>query len=155
MAFSFSIFRSDQWLKSLHTEGELGVTLQMLQWRAMTMTVSPGEVNGGVIVVFWMEAVAMGESAEKGVGEQAGNLNLWQSNGCSVSSLKQWDALKTKTVTVTAAWLWAGGAGRFVYLHHVGGQLQSQRCDLLKELTHVDFLIHATLKRVTSSVRCF
>lgn len=73
---------------------------------------SPGEVNGGVAVIFWKETggVAMGESAEKGVGEQAGDLKLWQSNGCSVSLLKQGDALKTKTTTVTAACLWAGGA---------------------------------------------
>lgn len=38
----------------------------------------------------------MGEGAEKGVGQQAGNLNLRQSDGCDVSCLKQRDVLKKK-----------------------------------------------------------
>lgn len=101
MAFSFSLFRSDQCLKSLHTEGELAVTGHDGAVRWSTVAVSPGEVNGGVVVIFGMETggVAMGEGAEKGVGEQAGNLSLGQSNGCSVSPLEQRDALKTQRVS--------------------------------------------------------
>lgn len=53
----------------------------------------------------------MGEGTEKGVGQQAGNLNLRQSDGCGVSSLKQRDVLKTRKATITAAvatrrWRW-------------------------------------------------
>lgn len=45
----------------------------------------------------------MGERAEKGVGEQAGNLDLGESDGRRASLLQQGDALKTETVTATAA----------------------------------------------------
>lgn len=45
----------------------------------------------------------MGEGAEKGVGQQAGNLNLRQSDECGVSSLKQRDVLKTRKATVSTA----------------------------------------------------
>lgn len=59
-------------------------------------TVLPAEVNGGVAVVLCVgrRRVAMREGAEERVSEQAGYLNLRQSDGRSVSRLKQRDGLK-------------------------------------------------------------
>lgn len=55
--------------------------------------------------------VAVGEGAEKGVGEQAGDLNLRERDGRGASLLKQRDALKTRTVAGTRRRSVKGGGG--------------------------------------------
>lgn len=58
---------------------------------------SPGEVDGGVAVVLCggFGGVAVRKGTEKSVGQQAGDLNMRQGNGCRASSLQQWDGLMT------------------------------------------------------------
>lgn len=67
---------------------------------AALCSVLPAEVNGGVAEVLRVGfgCVAMRERAEKRVGKQAGYLNLWQSDGCSLSALKQRDGLNMDTL---------------------------------------------------------
>lgn len=61
----------------------------------------PGEVDAGEAVVLPLRrgGVAVGERAEKRVGEQAGYLDLRQSDGRRMSTSEHWDGLTRRAIT--------------------------------------------------------
>lgn len=73
-----------------HRRGQDGDTMWLwVEW--------PGEVDGWVAVVFCTgsRVVAVRKGTVEGIGKQAGDLNVRQSDGCRVSTLKQRDGLWT------------------------------------------------------------
>ena len=114
----------------------------------------PAEVDAGVVVVLCggVGGVAVRESAEKCVGEQAGYLNLWQRDACVLSSLQQRDGLKTRTHAPSPsspAWRSCRIAASrwFSYLFDIIRQPQGQLGDLWKQRGEVVFFFRDALQR--------